>query len=186
MVIAAAGPGSMPPNRTWRPSGRVTSRVPRRNRDANPKASRVSRGRSGKVWVMLSGVRTIGSGIPQIHQFGMALGPGLAFTFIIPRTAERAVPDPFPAGSRGTNLAPLLQRRKASQWIAAMILNVTRGRDTNDRNRARVVSGCRRPLKVAESRGPSPSVSRIRSLTDADGGDTRKWYRVAISTKGET
>ena len=87
---------------------------------------------------------------------------------------------------RGTRRAPLSQSRNASQWIAATIFKVTSGSSTNDRNNAAVVRSRRRPLKVAASRGPSPSVCRIRNLTLSSGGETRKWYRIVIAMKGET
>jgi len=79
------------------------------------------------------------------------------------------------ACGRGWSLAPLSQSRSASQWMAANILKLTSGSATNDRSRAEVVSAARRPLKVAASRGPSRSVSRMRSLTCSPGGVRRKW-----------
>ena len=73
------------------------------------------------------------------------------------------------AFGRGTSRAPLSQSRSASQWIAATILKVTSGSAKNDRSSAAVVRARRRPLKVAASRGPSRSVSRMRSLTLSSG-----------------
>ena len=54
--IAADGPGSMPPRRSLRPSGSVTSSVPRRNLDPNLNASRTRRGRSESTASTLAGV----------------------------------------------------------------------------------------------------------------------------------
>jgi hypothetical protein len=69
----------------------------------------------------------------------------------------------------------LSQSRNASQWIAAKIFKVTSGSEKTDRSSAGMVKARRRPLKVADSRGPPRSVSRIRSLTLSPGGETRKY-----------
>jgi hypothetical protein len=70
------------------------------------------------------------------------------------------------ASGRGTRRAPLSQSRRARRWIAATILNVTMGGESNERNSAAVVMAWR-PLKVAAGKGPSRSVSRMRGLTRA-------------------
>ena len=62
-VIAAEGPGSTPPRRIRRPSGNVTSSVPRRNFEPNRIASCAARGKSGNCVSTFSGVTRITSGM---------------------------------------------------------------------------------------------------------------------------
>jgi len=57
--MAADGPGSRPPSLMMRPSGSVTSSVPRRSREPKPSASRTTRGRSESTVSTLSGVTEI-------------------------------------------------------------------------------------------------------------------------------
>jgi hypothetical protein len=111
----------------------------------------------------------ITSDIAQFHQCDVALRPNLLLACAGRLSAELS----FSVGL-ATILAPFSQRRKASQWIAAMILNVTNGSAANARASATEVSRRRSPLNAAARTGPSASVSRIRSRTTSPGGVTRK------------
>jgi hypothetical protein len=56
----------------------------------------------------------------------------------------------------------LTQSRKASQWIAATIFDVTSGSEKKARNSAAAVRLCRVPMKLAASRGPSRLMTGMR------------------------
>ena len=57
--MAADGPGSRPPSLMMRPSGSVTSSVPRLSLEPKPSASRTRRGKSESTVSTLSGVTEI-------------------------------------------------------------------------------------------------------------------------------
>ena len=181
----------MPPSRTVRPSGSVTSSVPRRSLEPNPKRQPNQARQVGKHRLDIVGSTEITSDmtapsmmrlcvrarvgrLPQPSPDQSALrAPAPARRQITPRSIIVASALAKPVLSAASRLrhrtrhqrAPLSHSRSASQWIAATILKVTSGNAKNDRSSAAVVRARRRPLKVAASRGPSRSVSRMRSLT---------------------
>src|SRR6185436_15973594 len=74
MVMAAAGPGALPPSRTTRPSANVTSSVPCLSFEPKPSASRTRRGNSGNVASTVSDVTEINSDMCDPSNVGL---PGL-------------------------------------------------------------------------------------------------------------
>ena len=62
------GPASVPPSGSVRPSGRVTSSVPRLNLEPKPSASRTALGRSGTTESTVSGVTQIKADIVSAHR----------------------------------------------------------------------------------------------------------------------
>ena len=190
----------MPPSRTTRPSGRVTSSVPRRSFEPKPSASRTRRGRSAST--LLDIVGGYGDQVRHgrsINDVALCPAPRTVRASLRPSLDQSAPPR---AGQRRSSISAAFAARQAVLRGAIRRLRY-RGRGTNARalepepqrfpmdrgddlegdkrqreerpQQRRRGQGAAAAWKVAASSGPSRSVSRMRNLTSSPGGEIRKW-----------